>query len=72
MLNLFLIQRRKCKMTKEEVTYRYNEILEELEELEQELHQLAENLNEDDAKTDSLWWDIIDTEKHVKQAITRI
>lgn len=59
-------------MTKEEVTYRYNEILEELEELEQELHQLAENLNEDDAKTDSLWWDIIDTEKHVKQAITRI
>lgn len=59
-------------MTKEEVKCRYNEILGELEKLEQELHQLAENLNEDDEKTDSLLWDIIDTEKHVKQAITRI
>ena len=59
-------------MTKEEVKNRYNDILEELQELEQELHQLANSLDADDVETDNLWWNIIDTEKYVKQARTII
>lgn len=61
-----------CEMTKEQVKNRYNDILAELEETEQELKELSDSLDADDAKTDDLWWNIIHTEKYVKEARTII